>query len=176
MEEIKYKHFAWSYDKQQLDEIIEELEKRQIACVSENNFGIYLLSVPQKYYQNALEIIREIGSEDQVGSINYYGRFRPLKAYSLAYAYLKDAKGLNKSWEDEFSRPQKIRKMVKQLRDICGCDIELIVNPNDSAIEIMTTKKISKTAKIRDRVYNFLNNNNYVKFKETYICTPDGKI
>ncbi|MDE5631131.1 MAG: hypothetical protein K2I70_05980 [Bacilli bacterium] len=68
------------YDKQQLDEIIEELEKRQIACVSENNFGIYLLSVPQKYYQNALEIIREIGSEDQVGSINYYGRFRPLKA------------------------------------------------------------------------------------------------
>lgn len=176
MEEIKYKSCAWSYEKAYLDRIMDRIIEKGIPCVCDSNLGRYLLSVPKDYYQNALDIIIEIGDENRMGSINHYDKFRPLKSYSLAYAYVEDAESLNNSWEDKFLRPKNIKKLLKKLKNICGCDVELIFNFDDSAVEILATKKLNNTARIRDKVYDFLLTNNYIKFKEVYICTPEGKI
>ncbi len=175
MEEIKYKYFAWSYDKAYLDDIVEEMEKRGFSCICESTLGRYLLSVPECNYLNALEIVREIGDELRIGTINFYDKFRPLKSYSLAYAYVEDAKNLNENWEDEYSQPKNIKKMIKELKDICDCDVLLIVNLEDSAVEILITENINNRARIKEGVCNFLSDNNFVKFKEVYACYPDGE-
>ena len=176
MEEIKYKHFAWSYDKAYLDEITVEMEKRGIACICENNLGRFLVSVPECYYRNALDIICEIGDESRIGFINYYDKFRPLKTYSLAYAYTENVECLNKNWEDEYSRPRNVKKMIKKLKEICGCDLKLIVNSEDAAIEILTTENINNRSRIKEGVCDFLSDNDFVKFKEVHVCYPEGEI
>lgn len=176
MEEIKYKYFAWSYDKAYLDEIIGELAKREISCICENDLGRYFLSVPCDYYQTSLAIIREIGADNKIGSINFYDKIRPLNVYSLAYAVVEDATCLNKNWENEAIRPRKIKKMIKELKDICGCNVELAVDTSNNAVEIMATENLNNSSRIKEKICNFLRDNNYVKFKEVHVCTPEGEV
>lgn len=170
------KYFAWSYNKEYLNEIMVEIGKRGIECYRESYLKSYLLSVSEDSYQEALKIVREIGDENKMGSVNYYDEFRPLKAYSLAYAYLEDTASLNKSLEHELSKSKKIRKMIKQLKDICGCDIELIVNLEEAAIEVLTPENLNNTARIKEKICNFLRDNNHIKFKEVYVCSPEGAV
>ncbi len=176
MQEIKYKYFAWSYEKNYLDKIMNIIIDRDISCICDDSLGRYSLSVPYDYYQDALEIIREIGDEQKMGSINHYDKFRPLKSYSFVYAYAYDENVLDKKWEDENLRPKNIRRMVEELQKICGCDVKLIVNFDDLSVEILTSKRLCNISRIRDRVYDFLCNNNYARFKEVYVSNPEGKV
>lgn len=176
MEEIKYKYFAWGYEKSYMDQVLEEMKKREIPCICESNLGRYFLSVPNDYYRNALDIIRKIGDESRIGSINYYDKIRPLKSYSIAYAYLEDANILNKNLGDEFYQPKNIKKIIKKLKEICGCDVKIFVNSSDAAIEIITTENLNNRSRIKEAVCDFLSDNNFVKFKEVYMCYPEGEI
>ena len=174
----KLKYCLWSYNKEEINDVMMALDKLGIESFRESHLHlkIHLLLVNKKNYDQTITFARENLDPKKIGMVNDYGVRRHLYAHSLVLATVKEDKKLDSGWEREGMQPHFIREMLENLKHSCNCILKIRVNTNTHAIEIYANGNNENYDETRDKIISYIYENMGDIFESASKCEDNGRL